>query len=263
MLKSTYLIQLGLLGALTVPVLDKPGASLEQALAETERALAELLGREGQKEVRYDSAIARALGCSEPALPDPRRRDELLESLRRDVGQLQEELDELEVHGLQGAPRRAAAPGGASGDGPPRPEPPAPAPLRTGLDDELRELLGASAPPIASGGLPVALRPAARTALEEPGYSADPVRQGRALFRAARYAEGLALLERLGSTPEADYWRARCLERLRRPEEALRLYERIVEREPESDLGRRAAHDRDFVEWQVSFERRLAERRQP
>jgi tetratricopeptide (TPR) repeat protein len=252
MLKYTYLVQLGLVGTLALPALDLQSGSLEQALAETEQALAELLVRGGAPD--GVGAVASALRASEPPLGAPRQRDELLERLQQDVGRLQQSLDELEVNGR--APLLDPEHASFGAQAAPAPGPAAP---RTGLDDELRARLAAmapSAPPAAAGARQ-------RQALEPRGYSADPVRQGRALHRAGRHAEGLALLERAPASPAAFYWRARCLEGLGRVDEALRAYGEAAHLDPEGELGRRAALDREFVAWHQSFEQRLAAGRTP
>ena len=244
MLKFTYLVQLGLLGTLALPAIDLQSGSLEQALAETERALAEIVQRapKGAETPGYD-AVEHALRASEPTIGDARERDAMLEHLTQDVGRLQQELDELEVHGYMPPAAETATVAG-------------PAP-RTGLDDAQRDALAHTRPGAKNTD------PAQAVALEDEGYSADPVRHGRACFRAGRFAEGLALLAAVQNSPAADYWRARCLERLGRIDEALRAYEAVVAAEPASELGLRAARDLDFVAWHQAFEERLAARRTP
>ncbi len=249
MLKFTYLVQLGLAGALTLPAWNGQDGSFTALMAEIDAALAELSRGLTAQEADAAQTIERALRLSEEPIGDERERDELLGLLRRDVGALQQELDELEVFG---ADARALA----ATQGPP----PASVAPRTGLGDAERERLRPESQ------LPSASVRADRepVAFETPGYSADPIRHGRAYFRAGRHAEGLALLERHQGLPEADFWRARCLEGLGRLDEALRAHESLIAAlEPTHELARRAREEREFVAWRIAFETRLAERRTP
>lgn len=244
MLKFTYLVQLGLAGALTLPAWNGQDGSLAALVSELEAALSELSRGLSASDADAAVVIERALRLSEPPLAQEREREELLVRLRRDVGALQQELDELEVYGVDPRPAQT-------------PVAPAPSAARTGLGDVERERLR-PAPTTTSAQAQVAREP---HAFEGPGYSADPVRHGRAYVRAGRNAEGLALLERHQGLPEADFWRARCLEGLGRLDEALRAYEGVQAATlPTDELHQRAAQEREFLGWRIEFERRLAER---
>lgn len=249
MLKFTYLVQLGLAGALTLPAWNGQDGSLSALMSEIDAALAELSRGLTTGDSGGPGVVERALRLSEPPLAGERERDELLALLRRDVGALQQELDELEVLGTD--PRTGTA------HQEPKVDPTTP---RTGLGDAERERLRPF-PQTSPTGARTVREP---IAFEGPGYSADPIRHGRAYVRAGRHAEGLALLERHQGSPQADFWRARCLEGLGRLDEALRAYEGLLATlEPDADLHRRAREERDFVSWRIAFEGRLAERRTP
>ncbi len=94
----------------------------------------------------------------------------------------------------------------------------------------------------------------AKVGPEGKGYSAHPLRQAQACFRASRFQRGVEILEAAPASTEADYWRARCLEKLDRLEEAIALYESVELAEDAGDLADAAAGDREFAEWRLGFQ---------
>lgn len=177
-------------------------------------------------------AIAEAMRLSENAPANPEQAETTIEELRLRVMQLQDILDERAAALATGSP-------GASGS------------------------LGA-APLVAPGtvvpasmGVAHSTEGAATSGAEtKPAptkeYVADRKRLGRACWRGGRYAEGVAALEPVAGDPQADYWRARCLEKLARTDEALKLYRHVIEVAPESPEGRAAREDCEFLEWSLA-----------
>lgn len=256
MLKFTYLVQLGLAGALTLPAMTWQDGYVEELLAEIERALAELSNDPSAAAGESTDPVERALRLSEAPLAGEQEREELLLGLRDEVGGLQQRLDELEVLGFDPS-AVVADPAGTAQAAQHEPAP------RTGLGDGERELLALEVKTqAAASALLTGLAPS--IAFEPTGYSADPVRHGRACFRAGLHGLGLDLLERHAGVPEADFWRARCLEGLGRLPDALRVYETLLNAvEPGSELALSATQERDFVAWQLAFEERLGARSKP
>jgi tetratricopeptide (TPR) repeat protein len=129
--------------------------------------------------------------------------------------------------------------------------------VTTGFDDSLRALLSSEAevralaqsessrstqktkdPKAPSGG--------------DSAYSADPLRQGIACYRAGRYAEAFELLQPLDDAT-ALYWQARTLERLERLEDAIQAMERAIQKGGEGFEQRRAETDLEFLRWKRDF----------
>jgi hypothetical protein len=59
----------------------------------------------------------------------------------------------------------------------------------------------------------------------------------------------VSALESLAGNAQADYWRARCLEKLGRSGEALKLYQQVIEAAGDSPEGRSAREDSEFLQW--------------
>jgi tetratricopeptide (TPR) repeat protein len=195
------------------------------------------------------------LSATEAPAGDEALRDRRLETLRNEVGLLQMELDALQSPVL--------APDGAVQDflgtrTPLEPAGPPGAGITTGLDDSLRALLS-EAPSSRLLPVPAAPEPARTKGQDgsEPPvdvgvYSADPLRQGIACYRAGRYAEAYELLAPI---PDANalYWQARALERLERLDEAVTVMERAVAKGVEGFELRRAQTDLEFLRWKRDF----------
>lgn len=261
-----------LASALVTPVFLGQGsiATLEDALAGTQRALEVVKGLERKLQEDPAAALALLLSATEPPALDEPRLDARFENLRNEVSLLQMELDALQSPALAGVPpsERAALPLPAPDAGLGQP------PLTTGLDDSLRALLASDSPfpPLAHGRAPVALDPrtGAGSGAAAGGYSADPLRHGIACYRAGRHAEALLLLEPLDSA-EARYWTARTLERLERLDDAITAMERALAAAaaaPKDAHGfepRRAESDLEFLRWKRDFVRgvRSADGKEP
>ena len=103
----------------------------------------------------------------------------------------------------------------------------------TGLDESTRKILGAITPPNLHAA--PSIDPVVREtkAEDEPvryeaeGYTADALRLARVHYKQARYSKALEVLAG-DEGPEPTYWRARCLERLGRYDEALEAYLRVA-----------------------------------
>ena len=89
---------------------------------------------------------------------------------------------------------------------------------------------------------------------EGQGYSANPLRQAKACFRAGRYQQGVDILEGVAAFPEGDYWRAKCLDRLGRTEEAIVLWQAVAVDEDAGPVAALAERDAEFAAWRLEFE---------
>ncbi len=219
---------------------------LEDALSRTVRAL-EVMGTLEERLRSPDpSMIELVLSSTEPAHLPTAEGGERLETLRREVSLLQMEVDSLEASSST-CPADPARPG-----------------ITTGLDEETRQSLRmplhpeepSTAEPLAAPSTERTSEPSKETQPELPGYSADPLRQAMACYRAGRHERALSLLESREDL-EALYWRSRCLTQLERTDEAIALLTRIIESAGDSYAGRRAESDLDFLRWKKDFRARL------
>ncbi len=241
---------------LLVPALTLQGrspASLEEALESTLRAL-EALGAIEQRIAHSDpEAVGVLLASTEPAPEAPQALEHALLDLRAEVSSLECELDGLHAQTAgpaQQDPQAQDADAGAGG---------APIAPTTGLDDATRRRLAGSAlsaveplaqvEPLAAAGAAAAVL----HSFEAPGYMADALRLARACYRQGRWHEGLALLEGRDGTPAETYWRARCLEKLERNDEAIAAYERLVADPAGGWEAARAREDLEFLRWRLDF----------
>jgi tetratricopeptide (TPR) repeat protein len=269
MLRFNYAINT-LLGALLVtPALTlgvQHNETLESALKRTAASLDELARIEKRLRERDPSAIADALRTTEQPLAtsngDPAARDTALHDLRGVVGKLQRELDEIEskatpqeltqVARLPIVEPAAELSGAAQID------------LTVGLDDALRRRLGERTRPVVAEAPRVAPKTEApqsggegKTAFESGDYSADALRLGRAHYRQGEYDKALEALKD-GQDGETLYWKARCLEKLKRESEAIAVYNQVLALPEAGYAGQRAKEDLEFLEWRLSFERTRA-----
>jgi tetratricopeptide (TPR) repeat protein len=220
--------------------------TLEQALSQTVRSLEMLTGIETEVASGTPDGMRRLRAITESAGAERREQDSLLVELRDDVGRLQVELEML-----QGTmPYAATGASSPSSTG----MPPGAGDLTTGLTDAQRQAIMStlqvpSQPtPTGSGAGLTPTSPAGPTT-----YTADPLGQGRACYRAGQFERGLALLEPLRTDPSAVYLKARCLEQLGRHDEALAAFKRVIELAPEGFEAGRAKSDIEFLEWKASF----------
>jgi len=255
MLRFNYIVNVGLVGALVLPpILLRGPQELDQALADTVAALDGLVAIEADVKSGEDAALGRIRTLTEEPYADERERDDLLVRLREDVNRLLMLLDAAETGADTLAPTRA--PGAAA--------PEVVGAATVGLSDAQRAALSTINPPVTGPSTPPGAAGATRTeapvSFEPEGFSADPVRHGRAYYRAGRYVEGLKMLRLREGEPEADYWSGRCLERLGRDEEAIAAYTRVIDQPAGGGLAARARNDREFIQWKLEFGRREARR---
>lgn len=242
---------------LVVPVLIGQGSvgTLEDALSGTKRAIEVLKGLE--KKLVEDPATALALVLSATEAPGGTdvQREQRLEALRSEVNLLQMEYDALQSPALAGD----GAVQGLLGTRDPSLRTSLPsAGVTTGLDDDLRALLGGA--PLARSAAPAPAPRVEEGSEESPSeqapargaYSADPLRHGITCYRAGRYAEAYELLAPLDDA-SALYWQARTLERLERLDEAVKVMERALAKGGEGFEARRAQTDLEFLRWKRDF----------
>lgn len=89
---------------------------------------------------------------------------------------------------------------------------------------------------------------------EGNGYSAHPLRQAQACYRAGRFEKGIELLAVVDPNPEVNYWKARLYEKVGRTKEAIRMYNKVELDEAAGDLREAAKREREFAEWREAFE---------
>jgi len=262
MLKFTYLVNFGLVGALVVPSAIDRGQSTQQlgrALDSTERALDSLSSIQGELGNGDYAAVEAILAATEPSFGSDRERSELLDQLRREIGELERRLQDDErqnvLEHLGEDPTTALDP-----RNPGEPTRTISVPT-TGLSEEQRSGVAQIWPPVLDNGAQAPRKGSGKLTIEEPGYTADPIRQGRAYYRAERYKEALTLLRTREGDPEADYWIGRCYERLDRTRDAIAAYTRVIDAGPESALAQRAEADRGFLQWLIDFDRKVVDHR--
>jgi tetratricopeptide (TPR) repeat protein len=257
MLKFFHLFNLGMVGALVVPAALQDKATtgqLERSLQTTDQAILALDPVRAQLGAGDYAGVEAILSATEPAFGQGPQRSALLDQLRRELGELEREVQLLEVPAALEHTTRDPLQGS--------PEDPSTAPVSVaptvGLTDAERDEVAEIFPPIPGAAGTKTVRKHGRTySFEKPGFTVDAVRQGRAYYRAERYAEALRLFETRAGEPEADYWTGRVLERLGRVEEAVAAYTRVIENEAAGALAERARMDREFVRWVVDFEREV------
>lgn len=88
------------------------------------------------------------------------------------------------------------------------------------------------------------------------GYSADPLRQAQACYRAGRYDQGVAILATVDPNPTVNYWKARLFEKTGRISEAIELFQQVETNDAAGELRESAKREREFAEWRRDFEKR-------
>lgn len=257
MLKFMHLFNFGVVGALVVPAAlqDSSGASqLERAIAATEHSLQSLTQVEAQIAAGEYAAVDAILAATEPPFGGARERSTLVDQLRRDIGELEHQVQQLEIpEGLEHLTQDPTQ--GLATTSTPQGAPGVPT---TGLSQADRDQVAEIWPPVPGIDGTGNVRKKGETyTFEKQGFSVDPIRQGRAYYRAGRYKESLRLFETRTGEPEADYWTGRALERLGRSEEAIAAYTLVVDNEEAGALIERARMDRDFALWLIDFERKV------
>lgn len=261
MLKHNFAINLATAGLLVVPAVtlqSGTSASLGEALQQTVEALEVVAGIEQRVQDGNVQAVAEILRFTEAPTENPKTpgaADELLETLRGEVAQLQYRVDETQrdqaapefpsVETLLADEPRVALPAGT-----------------TGLDERMRRMLSTkpvraipAQPQVAPTAPAVEQKDEpAPVSVEAAGYTADPLRLGRALYQKGRYQDALNVLAQATSQLEGRYWRARSLEKLGRFGEALDEFSIVVSSEEGGHFVDRAREDIDFLRWRMAFQ---------
>jgi tetratricopeptide (TPR) repeat protein len=231
-MRKLLLVNLLLALLLSVPAFaldDEKQVELRLRLSNTVASLAEMVGLRTRLEQHDGTAIAEVLAAGPQAPGDLAQAELELLQLREAVGRLLQQLD------AKGLNETAAdhAPGAVAWSDAVTPpsKPPQPTPR----------------PVVAE--TPAEVAAAAKTQFESDGFVADRARLGRACWRGARFQEGVSALEPLAGNAQADYWRARCLEKLGRSAEALALYRQVIALSADSPEGRSAREDSEFLQW--------------
>ena len=257
-MKHGFAIHCVLAAVLVVPAVTletQHPQGLEENLLRTVRALESLAGIQEVVQSGAPQAIEMVIEWTETpitgATPQDPEPEQLLVALRDEVNRLQSELDLTqpsagEMSALEDIDY-------------PEPDRSRPLPPTTGLDDDTRKVLAKIQPPraIPLGTTAETARGAAEDrplALEPEGYTADALRLARVHYKQARFAEALQILAG-EKGPESTYWRARCLERLARHEEALEAYGEVSAQPEAGSLAQRAKEDSEFLQWRLSFEK--------
>lgn len=118
---------------------DQEVAALENALAETTRAIEVLAGIREQTLTQPETAFGLVASATEAPILDPMQRDDRLVALRNEVNLLQMELDTLDVASDQGIVGIAPPPGAPLQGIPIGPR--ASTELPTGMNETLRRAL--------------------------------------------------------------------------------------------------------------------------
>ena len=192
-------------------------ASLQSAIDSTQAALQELVSLEPRLSQKDPEAVQRLMDLTEPAGDDPQQVDQSIVRLRADIQRLQSALD-------QGPSANGSA---------------VPAKPTTGLrPGELSNQSVVVTKPSTAG------IPAGSTSFEQPGYSADEVRQAKLHVRANQYDLAIPLLRKQDATPESRYWLARALQGTGQTTEAKDLLQKLAaEGETQHRYARWAAGD--------------------
>jgi len=221
-----------LLGLPALALGDDEREQLRQRLSRTVASLAQLAGIQERLAARDPAAVAEILAASAPGPTDAAQAEFDLMALRTSVGSL---LEQLDARGLAQVVAEHAPAFGARVDG--------------ALAQSNAAEPSLPTPRAAPGETAAELLADPKVQFEADGFVADHARLGRACWRGGRYQEGVSALEPLAGNVQADYWRARCLERLGRSAEALKLYQQVIEAAGDSPEGRSAREDSEFLQW--------------
>ena len=248
--------------------------TLEEALAETTRALEGLVRIEADVKAGNPDGARALLMVTEPAALDERESDERMFALRQQINQLQIHLDSIEGAAVlsregfdpsqlpaaaaefsptqPGAQPYTAPNGGFVATGPSL--------VDDGYSGALTARTLAAMREIRAPG--TAEKPAVPEPTNDPveaeGYSADALRQAKACLKAKLGEKGLSVLEGIEESGEVLLVRGRLYEQLGRLDEAVTAFDSIVRAEPDSALGKAAAEHLEFLVWRRDFERNLS-----
>jgi len=267
MMKYTGGLTLGLGLFFAVPAMTFGGGlpdSIGAALEETKSALEVLVKLERQVAAGRPLPANVVVEATEAPLGDARTRDERRNELRDEVAALQARVDARKL--ASATPQMPSTASELTPVGDPRA-------ITPGLSENFLKALtiGQQGPqpgpaPTYPGVVadrqtqPVATettkKPKPAVSPEGKGYSANALRQAQACYRAARYTQGLELLETSQPSPTVSLWTARFLERLDRTDEAIAIYTALETNDDASELHAAAKRDREFAEWRRDFEAR-------
>jgi tetratricopeptide (TPR) repeat protein len=77
--------------------------------------------------------------------------------------------------------------------------------------------------------------------------------KARAAYLAGQFDRALAAFQSGPDDPRHRYWRALCLDRLGRVEEALALYDVVINDSNAGEYVERSRSDADFLRWKSAF----------
>jgi tetratricopeptide (TPR) repeat protein len=259
---------LGVLYAVPLAIQDQAPRTLQSALDETVRSLDVLRGIATVE--RPDVGLVRA--ATETPLSDANERLARLDRLHGDLSRLEAHL-ELLRSGVAPATAFVSTPTGAS-----------PVPTLGLGDGEIARLIEATRTPVgpavettdagreraprSSGG--DTLRSNNETPSETTAVTTDGTNTGgvlppppmdeslifakaRAAYLAGQFDRALAAFQSGPDDPRHRYWRALCLDRLGRVEEALALYDVVIGDADGGEYVERARSDADFLRWKSNF----------
>lgn len=241
MMKWGFALNAGLGALLVVSSLGSGqggDGGLELTLQRTTRGLEELVGLQKRLESGDRAAVDELLRVTDPAGNNPVEDEARLTALRLEVARLRmvhDGLAPLDSVQLPSTDERASTRTAAG--------PTTHGTTRPGSAGGARKSSTNGDGKNVDDGL---------TAFEPAGFSADPVLQGEALFRAARYEECLAALRKAPDDPRGQYWTGRTLELLGRVDEALDTYRKLSARKDGGWAAQRAKSDLEFLEWKRS-----------
>lgn len=224
MLKHHQTLCVLLAGGLTVPAVIGQGDDLRAGLDATLVKIEELVGIRADIEARRPGAVDRLLEITDEPLPATMERDQAHFDLRNDVSRLQGQLDELDRVAIERIVDR---------------------PQDNGMDPGQRSNVVLGGPPSGVG-----------TVQEGPEFSADPLREGRLLIKAQRFAEAEALLAKQTPTGEIRYWRARALVGLGRDLDAIAELELVAADDEAGDYQRWSEQDKKMIELRIELTRK-------
>ena len=278
MLKFTYLAQLGLAGTILVPavVLEQdPAGGLTDALANTTATIESLERLHTALTTGDHSQVAATLEATEAPAGDAQLRDARLHYLRDEVSRLQMRWETLEEamsanpSVVKPSPTTSTEPTAALATTPPLLVAPLAevsspealvlelsSPSTTGMSDATRAdiIQRLSSQELTT---PNAAN-TEKTHFEPSGFSAHAVRHGRALYKASRYKDAIALLSTATDQSGARFWIACSLEKLGRIDEAITAYDQVIENVTEAKDAQRAKRNRDFLIWKRDFDARIS-----
>ncbi|MDG1499211.1 MAG: hypothetical protein P8N31_06595 [Planctomycetota bacterium] len=271
-------------------------SSLQEALDETVRAIDVLTQVEKKLQAGAALPTNAVTRLTEPAILDARGRDMLLDKLRNEVGVLQAKADRQESLDLPAATvghgsDKPTTMGPVVADPTAAPVLAEDGPLNlagisTGISSNMRTAIsmdGSNAGSNPAGdvskaesvkepvgeqaadqsptsGTPENTEPKAEPAdadlPEGKGYSANPLRQAQACFRAKRYQQGLDLLAGAPKSAEVTYWKARLSEKLGKWDHAIDLYTGLKDDTNAGVYAAQAEQQLEFVIWQRDFEKK-------